>query len=57
MVIAISIGACFDLHLNYSQAINFVKGFSGAEGIELLFATQKDLFDFEFLSPIGNSFY
>ena len=48
MVIAISIGTCFDLHLNYSQAINFVKGFSGAEGIELLFATPKDLFDFEF---------
>ena len=48
MVVVISIGACFDLKLNYSQAINFVKGFSGVEGIELLFATPKDLFDFEF---------
>ena len=48
MVVAISIGSCYDLRLNYSEAIKFIQKYA-VDGIELVFATPKDLLDFEFV--------
>ena len=47
MIIAISVGACYDLKLSYSEAIRFIQK-QNVNGIELLFATLKDLLDFDF---------
>ena len=47
MIVAISVGACYDLRLSYSEAIKFIQHYS-VDGIELLFAAPKDLMDFEF---------
>ena len=47
MVVAISIGSCYDLKMNYSEAINFIKKLD-VKGIELTFATPKELFGFNF---------
>jgi sugar phosphate isomerase/epimerase len=46
MVIAISVGSCYDLRLSYSEAIKFIQR-QGVDGIELVFATPKDLLNFE----------
>lgn len=47
MVIVISTGSCYDLKLSYPKAIKFISSY-GVDGIELVFATPKDLLDFEF---------
>jgi sugar phosphate isomerase/epimerase len=47
MIIAISVGACYDLKLSYSEAIRFIQK-QNVDGIELLFVTPKDLLEFEF---------
>ncbi|MDD3159977.1 MAG: hypothetical protein PHQ98_03350 [Candidatus ainarchaeum sp.] len=47
MVIAISTGSCFDLKLSFQDRIRFIQKFS-VDGIELLFASPKDLLEFEF---------
>jgi hypothetical protein len=47
MVVAISIGSCYDLKLNYPEAIRFIQKYP-VDGIELLFAIPQDLIDFEF---------
>ena len=49
MVIAISAGACYDLKLGRNDAIRFIQKYSDKiNGIELLFATPKELLKFEF---------
>lgn len=47
MVIAISLGSCYDLKLSYPEAIKFIHNY-GVDGIELVFATPKILLEFEF---------
>ena len=47
MVVAISVGACYDLRLSYPEAIKFIQKYP-VNGIELLFAAPKDLMDFKF---------
>jgi endonuclease IV len=47
MVVGISVGSYYDLKLSYSDSIKFIKNYP-VDGIELLFATPKNLLDFEF---------
>jgi hypothetical protein len=47
MVVGISIGACYDLKLSYGEAIRFIQN-HGVDGIKLVFATPKDLLNFDF---------
>jgi endonuclease IV len=49
MVIAISVGSCYDLKLERNDTIRFIQKYSDKiNGIELLFATPKELLAFEF---------
>jgi hypothetical protein len=49
MVVAISTGSCYDLKLTKNDAIRFIQKYSNKiNGIELLFATPKELLEFEF---------
>ena len=48
-VISISTGSCFDLDLNTLESIQFLEKYSDQiSGVEIVFATQKELFAFEF---------
>jgi len=49
MTISISTGCCFDLKLTQLESINFLEKYSSLiDGVELLFATPKELMEFEF---------
>lgn len=49
MVVGISVGACHDLGLDRLEAIKFIQRYSSKiDCIELLFASPKELMDFEF---------
>lgn len=55
MPISISIGCCFDLKLSRNESINFLEKYSSLiDGVELLFATPKELLEFEFDSKSLN---
>lgn len=48
MTISISIGCCFDLKLNKIESIHFLEKYSNLiDGVELIFATPKELIEFE----------
>ncbi len=48
MTISISTGCCFDLKLTQLESINFLEKYSSLiDGVELLFATPKELMEFE----------
>jgi len=49
MVVAISMGCCYDLGLSIQDRIRFIQKYASLiDGIELLFALPKNLLDFEF---------
>lgn len=47
MITAISVGSCYDLKMSRKEAVNFIHNYA-VNGIELVFATPKEILEFEF---------